>query len=78
VTDEQIYNVLFICAGNSARGIFGECLLDRFGQGRFPGYRTGSHPNFHDPHGEPLESFIAVRDDIRGRLVPAVREALGI
>jgi arsenate reductase len=36
------------------------------------------HRPFHDPHGEPLESFIAVRDDIRARLIPAVREALGI
>jgi arsenate reductase len=36
------------------------------------------HLPFHDPHGEPLESFIAVRDEIRARLVPAVREALGI
>lgn len=36
------------------------------------------HVPFHDPHGEPLESFVAVRDDIRARLVPAVRAALGI
>jgi arsenate reductase len=36
------------------------------------------HLPFHDPHGEPLDSFIAVRDDIRARLVPAVREALGL
>ncbi|MCK7582190.1 MAG: arsenate reductase ArsC [Chromatiales bacterium] len=36
------------------------------------------HQPFHDPHGEPLESFIAVRDDIRARLIPAVRDALGI
>ncbi|MDP2880815.1 MAG: arsenate reductase ArsC [Azonexus sp.] len=35
------------------------------------------HLPFHDPHGEPLESFIAVRDDIRARLIPAVRAALG-
>ncbi len=28
------------------------------------------HVGFHDPHGEPLDSFIAVRDDIRARLVP--------
>jgi arsenate reductase len=34
------------------------------------------HLPFHDPHGEPLSSFIEVRDDIRARLVPAVREAL--
>lgn len=36
------------------------------------------HVGFHDPHGEPLDSFIAVRDEIRARLVPAVREALGL
>ncbi len=36
------------------------------------------HVPFHDPHGEPLESFVAVRDDIRVRLVAAVREALSL
>lgn len=36
------------------------------------------HVGFHDPHGEPLESFLAVREDIRTRLVLAVREALGL
>jgi len=36
------------------------------------------HLPFHDPHGEPLERFIQVRDDIRARLIPAVRSALGI
>ena len=36
------------------------------------------HLPFHDPHGEPLESFIRVRDDIRARLVPAVRAEFGL
>lgn len=36
------------------------------------------HVGFHDPHGEPLASFVAVRDDIRARLVPAVKTALGL
>lgn len=36
------------------------------------------HTPFHDPHGEPLESFLAVRDDIRARLVPAVMAALSL
>ncbi|MDD1648829.1 MAG: arsenate reductase ArsC [Methylococcaceae bacterium] len=36
------------------------------------------HLPFHDPHGEPLESFITVRDDIRVRLIPAVTDALGL
>lgn len=34
------------------------------------------HLPFHDPHGEPLESFVAVRDDIRKRLPAAVLAAL--
>ena len=44
----------------------------------FPRPARRIHLPFHDPHGEPLESFVAVRDDIRARLVPAVREALGL
>jgi arsenate reductase len=34
------------------------------------------HLPFHDPHGEALGSFEAVRDDIRARLIPAVRAAM--
>ena len=43
----------------------------------FPRPVPSIHLPFHDPHGEPLEGFIAVRDDIRARLIPAIREALG-
>lgn len=44
----------------------------------FPKAVKTIHLPFHDPHGEPLESFVQVRDDIRARLVPAVRTALGL
>ncbi|MEI6412683.1 MAG: arsenate reductase ArsC [Pseudomonadota bacterium] len=44
----------------------------------FPRPVPSIHLPFHDPHGEPLESFLAVRDDIRARLIPAVRTALGV
>lgn len=44
----------------------------------FPRPVKSIHLPFHDPHGEPLESFIQVRDDIRARLIPAVREHLGL
>jgi arsenate reductase len=44
----------------------------------FPRPVPAIHLPFHDPHGEPLESFVRVRDDIRARLVPAVREALDL
>lgn len=36
------------------------------------------HLPFHDPHGESLESFVRVRDEIQARLIPAVRQALGV
>ena len=44
----------------------------------FPGKVKTIHLPFHDPHGEPLENFLRVRDDIRARLVPEVKKALGL
>ena len=44
----------------------------------FPKPVPSIHLPFHDPHGEPLESFIAVRDDIRKRLAAAVSAKLGL
>ncbi len=44
----------------------------------FPRQVKTVHLPFHDPHGEPLAGFVRVRDDIRARLVPAVRAALAL
>jgi arsenate reductase len=65
----RIYNVLFLCTGNSARSILAEGILRKEGAGRFQAFSAGSHPKgaVNPLALKVLESFDYPADNMRSK-----------
>jgi arsenate reductase len=64
-----MFNVLFLCTGNSARSLIAESLINRLGKGKFTGYSAGSHPTgeVHPMARWILEKNNYLTDDLRSK-----------
>ena len=66
---DRIFNVLFLCTGNSARSILAEAILNRDGAGRFRAFSAGSHPKgeVHPQASSLLEELNYPTDKLRSK-----------
>ena len=66
---EPMFDVLFLCTGNSARSILAESILRKEGKGRFRAFSAGSHPKAAvNPFAlKVLESYNCPTNDLRSK-----------
>jgi protein-tyrosine-phosphatase len=62
---DHVYNVLFLCTGNSARSILGEAILNKLGAGKFRAYSAGSQPKGR-VHAQTLQLLRSLGYDVSG------------
>ena len=67
----QIFNVLFLCTGNTARSILAEAVMNHLaiGGGRFRAFSAGSHPKgeLHPLTAETLREMHIPSDGMRSK-----------
>ena len=66
---DELFHVLFLCTGNSARSIMAECALDRHGHGKFTAHSAGSQPKgqVHPAALQLLGQLDYATDDLRSK-----------
>ena len=66
---DRVFNVLFLCTGNSARSIMAESILAREGMGKFNAYSAGSQPKgeVHPAAIHLLEQLNHKTDNLRSK-----------
>jgi len=66
---DRVYNVLFLCTGNSARSILAEGILRKLGTGRFNAFSAGSQPKgaVQPLALKVLESFDCPTEELRSK-----------
>jgi arsenate reductase len=66
---DPVYNVLFLCTGNTARSIIAESILRKEGAGRFNAFSAGSHPKgVVNPYAvKTLEAYGYPTDGLRSK-----------
>ncbi|PYE94951.1 protein-tyrosine-phosphatase [Rhizobium sp. PP-F2F-G38] len=69
MTTDRVYNVLFLCAGNSVRSILAESILNSEGKGRFRAYSAGGQPEgqVHPPALDRLRALGYKSTDFRSK-----------
>ena len=62
---DRIYDVLFLCIGNSARSLIAESVLNTEGKGRFRAWSAGSRPKA-EPHPYTIDMLRRFGHDVAG------------